>query len=152
MFTFAHKRRLGGGLGGTPLRCGLRPHPGPGAPVHCSQVCSLELVCVGPTEARTGQNPLKTGTRALLARNDTRKRPRASRDKSSALFARSLCWFALTLRRFVSLCLGLCSVCVGLCWFVFSLCWFMLALWQAGAAFYDKIDDSGARRTGLEMG
>ena len=126
MFTFAHKRRLGRGLGGTPLRCGLRPHPGPGGPVHCSQVCSLELVCVGPTEARPAQNPLKNSTRALLGQNDSRKRPSASHNKSSALFVGSLCWFAHTLRRFVSLCLGLCSVYVGLCWFMLVYVQFVL--------------------------
>ena len=86
----------------------------------------MELVCVGPTEARKAQNPLKTGTFALLARYDSRKRPCVSRDKSAALFAGSLCWFGRTLRWFASLCLSLCSfmlvcvqfglVCVGLGW------------------------------------
>ena len=146
MFTFAHKRRLGGGLGGTPLRCGLRPHPRGRVPVHCSQLCSLEWVCVGPTEARTAQNPLKTGTRALLARNDSRKRPRARRNKSSALFAGSLCWFVLTLRRFVSLCLGLCSVYVGLCWFMLVCVQFVLVYVGFGVALCEKNGDSRLRQ------
>ena len=58
------------------------------------------------------------GCNHLYGATQSRTQPSVGRDKSSALFAASLCWFALALRRFVSLCLGLCSVCVGLCWFM----------------------------------
>ena len=81
-----------------------------------------------------------------MARNDSRKRPRARRNKSSALFAGSLCWFALTSRRFASLCLGLCSVYVGLCWFMLVCVQFVLVYVGFGVALCEKNGDSRLRQ------